>query len=263
MKLSYTVFITVLVLVVATCVKADHSELERRLNITKRQSSGNSNYDFSDIERRLNESRRRLDDISRRYGSGRDSSYDTDLDFSVDKSILIVIPIGVVLCIFVPLFVPLCIGCYRTWRASKRCGVQLRVYSLFWWLYSWLYIAYIALYVSTSWLQVEAFLYLTILMSVELLMFYIVIMIESYRSREKKYLTSLRDLEPIAGHIEGLRKAQPKITWTAICFHMEARNNGKQTFQVPVTTHTESKVRTQTFHKFLIRIFFGGGVWGG
>ena len=175
----------------------------------------------------------------------------------IDESLFVVIPIGIVLCVIVPMFVPLIIGCCR------KSGTCLRSYSQFWWFYSWLYAAYIAIYVTTSWLEAGVFLYFTLLMGVELLIFYILILVESSHSREKKYLASLSELEPIEGHIEGLRKAQPKITWTAICFHMEARNNGKQTFQVPVTTHTESKVRTQTFHKFLIRIFFGGGVWGG
>ena len=185
---------------------------------------------------------------------GDDEAIDSDLDYSklVLCAILFIVALG-----------PLLIYYYSFFYSSHSVGF-VRVTSLFYWILFWACVPFTIGCSATHCDLQSKTLYVTHLLALICMpFFWLIILIESWISRERELITKLDKTKPIVSYIQDLKNAPPKITWEVECYHYETKtrrvpyiNSDGDTFfreessKEKVTTHTESQVRLS---KFLIQ----------
>ena len=132
----------------------------------------------------------------------------------------------------------------------------LRVTSMLYWILLWASVLFtIGCSVTHCNFQSNT-LYTTHLLALIFMpFFWLIILIESWISRERELITKLDKTKPIVSYIQDLKNAPPKITWEVECYHYETKtrrvpyiNSDGDTFfreessKEKVTTHTESQV---------------------
>ena len=100
--------------------------------------------------------------------------------------------------------------------------------------------------------------------------FWLIILIESWISRERELIIKLDKTKPIVSYIQDLKNASPKITWEVECYHYETKRKmipyinadgdtffREECFKEKITTHTESQVQLKARYIFIVYMQVG------
>ena len=144
---------------------------------------------------------------------------------------------------------------FCTFSYSSQNGF-LRITSLFYSVLFWVAVTFAIGCSATHCNHHSKALYIIHLLALIFMpFFWLIILIESWISRERELITKLDKTKPIVNYIQDLKNAPPKITWEVECYHFETitkmvpymDSNGdtifrEECFKEKITTHTESQV---------------------
>ena len=149
---------------------------------------------------------------------------------------------------------------FYSFSYSSKNGF-LRVTSLFYWILFWASVPFtIGCSVSHCNLQSNILCITHLLALIFMPFFWLIILIESWISRERELITKLDKTKTILSYIQDLKNAAPKITWEVECFHYETKKKTipyinsdgdtflrEECFKEKVTTHTEFQVSSRLY----------------
>ena len=147
---------------------------------------------------------------------------------------------------------------FYSFSYSSKNGF-LRVTSLFYWILFWASVPFTICCTVTHCNLQSNILYITYLLALIFMpFFWLIILIESWISRERELITKLDKTKTILSYIQDLKNAAPKIIWEVECYHYETKKKTipyincdgdtffrEECFKEKVTTHTESQVSSR------------------
>ena len=157
---------------------------------------------------------------------------------------------------------------YFTFFYTSRSVSFLRVTSLFYWLLFWLFVPFTAGCSATHCNQQSKTLYVIYLLTLIFIpLFWLIILVESWISRERELICKLKNTKSVISYIQDLKNTSPKVSWEIQSYHYETKtqrlpcidSNGEtfyreENIKEKIITHTEYQV-PQIFRIFFTSVY--------